>query len=268
MRLTLSLALAAFACAPGAANALELKNIRPCFGPLGATRADVQCLPGDVLFITYDIEGLKFEDKTGRANYLTILELFDNNAKQVFKKETPNEVTNQLGGNRLPGDLHVIMGRSQAPGKYHVRLTVADRLSKETKSFVYSFELKPQGFGFIGVTAPAVGFPGQQYGASFAVVDMALDAKKVPNVEVTMKILDETGQPVTTPIISKLPRDLPAEIDLAKENFVPMQFPIYLNRTGRFTIDISAVDVAGSKQASLRYPLTVLDLNALSAPPK
>ncbi|MBX9679104.1 MAG: hypothetical protein K2X38_10105 [Gemmataceae bacterium] len=264
MRLFASLALFALALTSSQAQALEIKNVRPCFGPLGATRTDVQCLPGDVLFVTYDIEGLKFDDKTGKANYLTILELFDNKSKQVFKKETPNEVSSQLGGNRMPGDLHVIMGRNQEPGRYHIRLTVADRLSKETKSTVYSFDLKPQSFGMIGVTAPAVGFPGQHYVCSFAIIDTTLDAKKMPNVEVTMKILDETGQAVTTPIISKLPRDLPADIDLGKENFVPMQFPIYLNRTGRFTIDISAADIAGNKNASLRYPLTVLDLGALN----
>jgi len=264
MRLIASFALAALAFAAGSAHAVEIKNVRPCFGPLGATRTDAQCLPGDFLFITYDIEGLKFDDKTGKANYLTILELFDNKAKQVFKKETPNEVSSQLGGNRMPGDLHVIMGRNQEPGKYHIRLTVADRLSKETKSTVYSFDLKPQGFGMIGVTAPAVGFPGQHYIASFAIIDMALDAKKAPNVDVTMKILDEAGQPVTTPIISKLPRDLPMDLDLGKENFVPMQFPIYLNRAGRFTIDITAVDAAGSKTATVRYPLTVLDIGALN----
>ena len=33
------------------------------------------------------------------------------------------------------------------------------------------------------------------------------------------------------------------EIDLKKENFVPMQFPIYLNRTGTFVIEVIAMEL-------------------------
>src|SRR5438094_45403 len=84
--------------------------------PLGATRADTRCLPGDALFLSYDIEGLKFDDVSGKANYTTILELFDKDAKAVFDpKKTPNEVTAQLGGTRMPGELYLIMGRNQTP---------------------------------------------------------------------------------------------------------------------------------------------------------
>lgn len=259
----LPLVTLAFLAAPSLAPALELKNFRACYAPLpyGATRADAKCLPGDFLFLTYDIEGLKFDDKTGKASFVTVLELFDDQAKLIFNKETPNEVVPHLGGSRMPGDLHVQMGRSQKPGKYRIRLTVQDRLAKEVKSHVYSFELLPQTFGIAGIVAPAIGFPGQHHSTEFALVDMALNAEKKPDVQVTMRVLDESGKVVAPPIISALPRDLPVGADLEKENFVPMRYPIYLNRSGRFTIDILAKDNVGKKEARLTYQLHVLDFS-------
>jgi hypothetical protein len=260
MRFSLS-ALAALALAPGAASALELKNVRPCFGPLGATRHEAKCLPGDFLFLTYDIEGLKLDPKTGRANYLTTLELLDSANKSQLKKDTPSDVAPQLGGTRMPGDLHIVLPPNQTVGKYKIRLTITDRLAKETKSFEYAFEVIPPKFGFVGITAPAVGFPGQPYSAGFGLVYMKLDAKGQPNVNVMMRILDAAGKQVLTqPVITTLPKDLPEDIDLTKGNFVPMQFPIFLNRTGTFIIDVVAEDKSAKESIRLSYPLTVLDL--------
>ena len=256
-----SLALTALCLVTASAPALELKNVRPCYGPLGATRTDTKCMPGDSLFITYDIEGLKIDEKTGRASYNTKLELIDGTNKVAFTKDTPNDVAPQLGGTRMPGDLFVILPRSQAPGKHRVRLTVTDKLAKDSKTFDYFFDVVAPGFGFVGITAPAVGFPGQSYVASFALVDMTLDAKKQPNVDIVMRVYEQTGKNlVAPPIYSNLPKDLPEEIDLKKENFVPMQFPIYLNRTGSFIIEVMAQDKIAKKTIQLRYPLTVLDI--------
>ncbi|MCI0685303.1 MAG: hypothetical protein L0Y71_24660 [Gemmataceae bacterium] len=259
----LPLAIVALLAAPAAAPAVELKNFRVCYAPLpfGATRVDAKCLPGDFLFVTYDIEALKFDDKTGKASFVTVLELFDAQAKEIFKKETPSEVVAHLGGSRMPGDLHVQMGRAQKPGKYRIRLTVLDRLAKSSDSEVYSFELLPPTFGIAGIVAPAIGFPGQHHSTEFALVDLTLDGKKQPDVEVTMRVFDDAGKEVAKPIVSILPRDLPVGADLEKENFVPMRYPIYLNRSGRFTIDIHAKDKAGNKEARLKYPLNVLDFS-------
>ena len=66
-------------------------------------------------------------------------------------------------------------------------------------------------------------------------------------------------------ILSNLPKDLPEDADIKKENFVSMQFPIYLNRTGTFIIEVVAQDKLARKQLQLRYPLTVLDSAAAGA---
>ena len=95
---------------------------------------------------------------------------------------------------------------------------------------------------------------------------MTLNAKKQPDVDITMRVYDADGKtPVAPQILSNLPKDLPDDIDLKKENFVPMQFPIYLNRTGTFIIEVLAQDKLTKKNIQLRYPLTVLDSAKLSS---
>jgi hypothetical protein len=263
-RTLVALSLAVLAFSPSAAFALEIANIRSSYGPMGATRPDAKLLPGDVLFMTYDIVGLKFDDKTAKASYETKLEFLDGKGTQLFERKTPNAVSAQLGGNTMPGDLHVIMGRNLNPGKYTVRLTVKDNLGNESKAFTYPVELLPQGFGFVGVTAPAIGLPGQHYMASFAVVDMGLDAKKQPNVEVAIRVLDGAGKEVTRTVFMSLPKDIPEGIDVQKENFVPLNYPLYLNRAGRFTIEVTAADKTANRSIQLRYPLSVLDLATIT----
>jgi hypothetical protein len=262
------------------ASAVEVKHLRVTHGPMGATRAENKFLPGDYLFMSFDLEGLTFDPKTGKATYETVLELYDFTGdkpvkdkeprKPIFTDKKANTVSPMLGGTRIPGDLHVIMGTQQKPGKYVVRLIVTDTLSTANTRFTYfdhPFELLPNdSFGIVGLTAPAVGFPGQNYVASFALVNMKLDAKYNPNVDVVMRVLDAGGlQEMSLPIRTFLPKDLPSELQgkLNKENFVPMQFPIYLNRAGRYTVEIEAIDRAANRQAKIRYTLNVIDIDAV-----
>jgi hypothetical protein len=259
-RILLALVLAAAWLAPRPAHALEFANIRSTYGPGGATRDSVKIVPGDVVFMYYDILGLQFDAKSGKATYVTALEFIDAKGGQLLKKESPNEATAPLGGDRVPGDLHIVTGPSLAPGKYTVKLTVTDKLAKQAKSFTVPIELVGKEFGFVGVTAPSIGFPGQHYMVSFGLVNMQLDPKKQPNVEVAIKILGEGGKAVSRPAYITLPKDVPEGIDVQKENFVPLSYPFYLNRPGLFTIDITAIDKVGNRTIRLSYPLHVLDL--------
>ncbi len=246
---------------PNLSEALEIKNVRPTFGPYGALRTDTKVLPGDTVFLSYDVEGLSVDKKTNKVNFLTTLELVDANEKSLYKKETPTEMVLQLGGDRVPGDLYINTGPKQPPGKYTIRLTILDRSAKQSKAFTYPFELLKEDFGFAGIVAPGIGLPGQNYTAQFALINIALDAKKQPKVDVAMSVKDESGNIVALPVFVNLPKDLPEDIDLQKVNFVPLTYPIYLNRPGRFTVEITAVDYnANKKRVDLRYTLTVIDL--------
>ncbi len=249
-----------------ASSAVDIKNIRPSYGPFGATRTEAKFLPGDLIFMAYELEGLAVDPKSGKTNYETTLEFLDAAGKVLFKRPNINELVPVLGGGRMPGDLQFILGAQQAPGKYAIKLTVNDKIAKDAKAFKYDIEVLPQSFGFVGVTVPAIGFPGQYHVAGFGIVNLALDAKSLPSAEIKISLFDDKGKAVTTPTKIEFPRDLPTDelgnpIDLKKSNFVPFQHPVYLNRPGRFTIEIQAHDKFGNKMKELRYPVTVIDIN-------
>jgi hypothetical protein len=262
MKKLLLAAMLVAATMPTSASAVNLKNIRPCYGPLGAMRLDRNLLPGDVIFMTYDVEDLVADPKTKKVSYSTTLELLDAAGKVLYKNDNKSEPMLQLGGTRIAADLHLIMGPKQEPGRYSIRLTVRDLIGKDAKAFSYDFQLLKETFGMIGVFAPAVGFPGNQYRMEINLVNMTLDNKNKPNVEMSIRIL-EGGRPVADAVQVMLPRDLPDEVDLAKTNFFPYTFPVYLNRAGRFTMEIVALDKNGNKRTELTYPFTVIDINSL-----
>ncbi len=256
------LSLAALAIIPNFASAVEIKNARPCYMSLGATRFDAKYLPGDVVFLTYDIEGLGIDPKSKLTGYVTILELVDPLGKIIFKNESKlTEVMPQLGGTRMPGDLHVILGPKQGPGNYSIKLSVHDKVGKDSKAIEFKFAVLPEDFGLVGVSAPAIGFPGQRYVLGLALINLGLDAKKLPNVEVTLRILDRKGTEVAPAVQSFLPRDLPEDTDLTKANFVELPQLIYLNQTGQFLVEVIAQDKLSKKTAKVQYPLTVLDIS-------
>jgi hypothetical protein len=252
---------------PGLSYAIEITNIRPCYGPFGAKRVGDTWLPGDVVFMAYDIEGLTPDTKTGLVKYTTTLEFVDPAGKILFSKPTPNEFIPALGGNKVPGDLHVFLATKQAPGKYEIRLTVEDEIGKNAKRFIYKFDVAKETFGFAGVSAPSVGFPGQHYSTQFGLVNLQLDKMGMPSAEVTVRVLDDKTRTLVGGAVKMVfPRDLPLDIDLKEANFLPLKNPIYLNRPGRFIVEITATDkLAGSPPVVLSYPITVFDVSAISS---
>jgi hypothetical protein len=270
MNRLLVLALFVLGSVPNLASAVDIKNVRPCWGPFGATRYKAECLPGDIFFITYDIDNLAIDKETKKVSYTTKLELFEGDkdaaekGKPIFSNTTPNEAIPALGGGRMPGDLHVTMPMNQKAGKYTIKLTIQDKIGKDGKAFHYTFDVLPADFGFIQVLAPTVGFPGQHHVPVFSLVNLKLDGKTgQPDGMLTIRILDENKKEVTEPASMKFPDSLPKGTDLGKANIVQLNYPILLNRPGRYTIEIIATDkLANGKRAELVYPLTVIDVGA------
>src|SRR5262245_46968933 len=261
-----ALALVLAALTPGLADALEVKNIRSCYGPLGAKRGDAKFLPGDVLFIHFDIQGLQVNDKTKTVNYYTVLEFFDSKGNTISsKKNDEQKLIPSLGGDLVPDALTAVMGDDQPPGKYTVKLTIHDVNAKSKTQLSYPFDLQKRGFGVIRVLAPAFGVTGGSYAVQFSLVDLPLDKNGRPSAEITLRVLDEDGKKEVGPsITSSLPRDLPPGEDKLKEkNLVPVVLPLTsLNRSGRFTIDIDVTEkiMGSSRPLKLQFPLTVFEL--------
>lgn len=249
---------------PTLSSAVELKNIRACYGPFGAKRHEPKYLPGDLVFMAYDIDGLVL--KGGKASYTAKLELLDDKGNVLFGNPTKNEVIPALGGLCMPGDLHVILGPKQAPGAYSIRLTVNDHngVAANDKLFTYKFEVLKETFGFVGVSAPAIGFPGLRYQTEFALVNLKLDAKNQPDAELTIRVLDDNKKPVGNSLKLTFPHDLPENTNLKETNFIPWIHPIFLNRPGRYTVEVVATDKNAKVTATISYPMTVLDVSAYS----
>src|SRR5262249_20144651 len=137
---------------------------------------------------------------------------------------------------------------------------------KAAKVLNYGFDVEPETFGFVRVFSPGAAFTGQNHFVNFSVIGMARDDKKKPSVDIRMQVLDETGKTVFTQA-STIPKDLPEEelSKVAPLPFIPLQYGMFLNRPGRFTVELEGTDKLGKKSAKVRIPFTVVDVSSLGS---
>lgn len=251
-----------------AAGGLQLTNVRMTIGELGPTRKDTKLLPGDILFIGYDIDGLTI-DPDGKAKYTMAMEVTDAAGKLIFKQD-PRELNDfiPLRGSKLPARAFITIGLDQPAGNYLCKISVTDPKTKATNSLTVKFEVTKADFGIIAVltsydgagqiSAPTTGMVGQTVFIHFGVAGFQRDPKtKQPNVEFLFEVLDEKGQP-TLGQPSKHIQD--SGID-EKDGAFRMQFPLFMSRAGKFTVRITATDKTGNKKSTYELPVTILPAN-------
>src|SRR5262249_24176845 len=102
MLATLSIATA-LSVMPAQTCKLKLPHPRTTYGFLGNVREKNKFLPGDVLFLAFDIDGMSV-GKRGDIKYSLALEMKDASGAKVFA-QLPQviEAANTLGGASLPG---------------------------------------------------------------------------------------------------------------------------------------------------------------------
>src|SRR5437660_12214963 len=76
--------LSALSVVPAQEGQLRLTNERTTLGIMGAPRGNDKLLPGDVYFLTFDIENLKVDDH-GKVQYRMSMEVLDKQGKAQFK---------------------------------------------------------------------------------------------------------------------------------------------------------------------------------------
>ena len=247
------------------AQGIELKNVRSTYGIMGETRKSDKLLPGDVLVVAFDIEGLKVKDN-GQVLYSMGMELtMKGKAKPEFKRDpTDLEAENSLGGTTLPAFALSVIGTDSAPGEYTLKVTVKDRQGKTEKVLEHPFEvLKPKlGFVQVRLTAgngdpvPPVAVPGQRVYVHCALVGFMLGKDKLPNVTFEMIVLDDAGKP-TVPKSFKgdIKTDLKATPGMM--TFVPRALD--LNKPGKYKIVIKATCNNSGEKAEHTMNLNVLN---------
>jgi hypothetical protein len=257
--------IAALGPLPGQNGSLDLNNVRPTYGFLGAPRPDSKLLPGDAYYVAFDIDNVQM-DPNGRVLYSMAMEVLDSKKKTQFKQDPRDlEALNSLGGRHLPAFASVVIGVDQPPGEYTLKVTVTDRAAKVTKSFERKFDVQARDFGLVrvalsgdpqnSVPASTIGVAGQSLWLHFFGVGFARGGNKnEPDIGVEMVILDESDrQTLPKPFAGDLkewPKDQPA---------VPFDFPLALNRAGKFTIRLKATDRIAKKTAEMSFPITVVE---------
>ena len=252
----------ALCLAPGQADGLALTNARVTFGALGPTRENLKYLPGDLLFVTFDIQGIS-ADPGGKVLYGIATEVTDGSGKSWFKSPAQDrEAVMALGGNQLPAMAQVSIGLQQPAGDYTLKITVTDRTTSKSQALTQKFEVLKPDFGLVRLGASAdsdgqvpagVSLVGHSLWITGAVVGFKRGGSGQPDVAVELKITDADGKPtMAKPFGGSINKDVPA-----KDMSLPVQFHVALNRPGKFTLELKATDQIAGKTVTQSFPITV-----------
>jgi hypothetical protein len=272
--------MSALSITPAQSGKLELKNARFTYGILGQERKDSNFLPGDMVVLAFDIEGLQVKDD-GSARYSMGMKLFSHKKnKSVFEKD-PQELTvvNSLGGTRQPVFPLTNLFPDTEPGEYTMRVEVKDVFANATQSLERKFTVKPLDFGIVRVGlvylnlnenqiggyplfAPPLVVPGQNLTIHFGTVGFGEGGdKNLPKVTVKLEIQDESGNSVVKKPITGTANNYEND-EARKQKYIPFQVPIQVNRSGNFKIVLSAKDEHSGKSATFpSLDLKVIEVN-------
>lgn len=266
--------LSALSYAPAQGGQLEVKNPRFTYGMLGQERKDSTFLPGDMVVLSFEIEGLKIKDD-GSAQYSMALKLFNHKKnKYIFEKDPQAlEVVNTLGGTHQSAFALTNVFSDMEPGDYTIRVDVKDVLGNTTaKPLERKFTVKKLEFGIVRpgfvyldfnenqgggqpILAPPLGVPGQSLMLHFTTVGFTeAGEKNEPKVSVEVVVQDESGKPVLAKPISGKGTSYPDE-QARKLKILPFHVPVHINRTGKFKIVISAKDENNAGKTTTFPPL-------------
>jgi hypothetical protein len=152
-----------------------------------------------------------------------------------------------------------------APGEYSMKMTITDRATDKSVTVTGKGKVLPADFGLVQVgtfadredkvPTPPVGVVGQTLYLSFSVVGFPRDkVSKQPDVLLSLRVLDDKGKPTfQAPLTGELKKGIEEGLKV-----VPMQFALTLNRTGHFTVELTATCRICGKSSVVSFPLRVV----------
>ena len=234
---------AMLAHAPVQVGDLELTNIRPTHGIIGAPRKDgdpPRLVPGDVFCLTFDIEGLKVSPD-GTVKYAVGMSWSDKAGKVLYKEEPQPWTPSPRWAAMRAAFVAAQSFPETPPGEYVLKAVVKDRATDKEAEFSRKFEIGPRSFAVVrlGLSHDVEGrFPlpvcvvGQRLQVNFWVTGFDRDPKgKQPNITFKMRVL-EGGRAVLT-------KDAGGEVKTSPEDYkmIPLSTFLFLNRAGKFTVE-------------------------------
>lgn len=268
--LTLAAALSLAPAQPAAS--LTLTNLRPTYGLIGPTRTTAKYLPGDIVYLSFDVEGVNIS-KDGKAMYTITTDVKDK-AGKVKNQGDPSPKVDfaPLGGKKVPTVAFVTLGVDAEPGEYTLKVTandtsVADPAKQPTGSVEYKFEVLKPDLGIIGVHVTSdpngrnpthtTGYVGQFLWIQFAAVGFKRDPakKNQPDLKFEMTTLDEKGEPT-------LATPLTVEAKALEEKFpiCSAHMNVPLTRAGKFTVRLKVTDNVAGKTATFDLPIQAVPI--------
>jgi hypothetical protein len=263
--------------APAQPADLKLTNVRTTVGELGPTRPESKLLPGDVLFIAFDVEGLTITAE-GVATYSMLMEVTNAAGMRILpqpgEKVEPRELSEfvPLRGNKMPARAFITVGLDQPAGTYNCKIAVTDTKTKATAKLDMKFEVTKKDFGIVAVytsydengtmSAPTTGQVGQTIYVQFSIASFERDPKtKQPDVELEFQLFDDKNTP-TLPTPRKHIQDAKsARLVKDGDGAFALQFPLFMNRPGKFVIEMKATDRVTKKTSTYKLPVTINPAN-------
>jgi hypothetical protein len=248
-----------------AAPKVEISNIRTTYGPLGAARPENRYLPGDAVFLAFDIDGLQ-PDKEGRLRFRLKMVVQDAKEHNLFTDEQEVPSLGIVQGGKVRHTLQLATARDQEPGTYRIQVSVTDLVAASTPtSFTHEYQLLPPALGLVRFHAsldrfgqmpvPTVGVVGQMLTFHTTAVGFK-HARTTSQAKVTVEfqLLDTNDRPVhAKPLVSEF-KELPPET-----LFIPLRFEMLLQRPGTFKLVFKLTDDVEKKSVTLTVPLQVLE---------
>jgi hypothetical protein len=251
----------------GEGGKLEISNIRPTYGYLGALRPLTGALPGENAHFSFDIKNLKL-DEHGRAAYSLAIVVTDDQGNIFYEQKPYNSVAqNFFGGNSLPCSANLSVPLDTKPGIYHVKITIEDRNAKNSATSDFKGKVLEPGFGLIRVgtyadaegrvPVPPVGVVGGMLYVNFATVGFGRDATtKQPDLQIQLRVLDDKGQPTfSQPLTGHVKEGVEKDLQI-----IPLQYGLTMNRSGNFTVELQADCHHCGKSATVRLPVRILSM--------
>ena len=256
--------------APAQTGDLKLTNDRVTFGPSGPVRKDKKFLAGDIYFLTFDVDGLKFDGY--KASYTLNVDLLDSKDKPMFKTITGDRsVVAVQGPGPIPGWSTFLIAQDTVPGEYTLKITAIDNATKKSATLTRKFEVGEKGFAVVRVVTAygrngeiptSCGAVGQLVFFHFRVVGFERDPKtKQPKVQLEMRLIDEaTNKPTLEKPITQDLRDQEVPESFS---FIPLWMDIWRStKPGKYTIELTVMDklsTKATKSAKISYPFQVID---------
>ena len=253
-------------CQTGSASRVEISNVRPTYGLLGPAREDARYLPGDVVFLSLDIGGLR-PDKAGLFRFRVTMVAMDGADQTLFSNAQELPAVGTVMGGRVRHSVQLATDREQKPGNYRIKITVTDLqgTGKAETTFTQEFQLLTPVLGLVRFNAsldkfgqvpvPPVGVVGQMLSLHTTALGFKPDRKTgLGAIAVEFQLLDASDRPVNAKPLSSEFKELSADT-----LFVPLRFDLLLQRPGMFKLVFRLTDTVEKKTSTLTVPLQVVE---------